>query len=159
MPFTSLTEPSHSSSSPQMRPPSNTKCHPCPWAPKIYPRGTLAENSVSDPDGACRVPWEGEEPWLWGFEGQVGVDNTWKETLFHLYPWTIMEDWEVGEEKEDGFYLMGPLWVRMGVAQDDPQLFQSSIFLFFKKLLYLLWQWWLPVAQGGQILCVSLISL
>lgn len=48
-----------------------------------------------------------------------------------------------------------PLWEGVGGAQDDPQLFQSSIFFFFKKLLYLLWRWWLPSAQGGQNLCFS----
>lgn len=60
-----------------------------------------------------------------------------------------MEDCEVGEEKEDGFYLMGPLWVKRGVAQDDPQLFQSSIFLFFKKITVFIMTMVTPRCTGG----------
>lgn len=50
-----------------------------------------------------------------------------------------MEDSEVEEGKEDGFYLIPPTPCKREWGKpDDPQLFQSSIFFSFLKLLYLL---------------------
>lgn len=123
--------------------------------PLGFPLGTWLE-TLSDPGGACRVPWEGKEHWLWGFEGRIGVDNTGEELLFHLHPWTVMEDWEVEEGKEDGFYLVTPSLVRgSGGAQDDPQLFQSGIFFFFFKITVFIMTMVTPRCTGGRILCFS----
>lgn len=74
---------------------------PCPWTLRICPGAPVRD---SDSGYACRVPWK---KWhcFRGFEGQIGVANTWKG-LFLFHPWTLMEDWEVRERKEDGFNLV-----------------------------------------------------
>lgn len=74
---------------------------PYPWTLRICPGAPVRD---SDPGYACRVPWK-KWHWFRGFEGQIGVANTWKG-LFLLHLWTLMEDWEVRERKEDGLNLV-----------------------------------------------------
>lgn len=81
--------------------------HPCPWTPSISPLAPQLETLCLTQMVPAEFPGKGRST-DWGFEGQIGVDNTWKERLFYLYPWTIVEGREIEEGKEDGIYLVAP---------------------------------------------------
>lgn len=61
---------------------------PCPWTLRICPGAPVRD---SDSGFACRVPWK---KWhcFRGFEGQIGVANTWKG-LFLSIPGHL---WRIG---------------------------------------------------------------
>lgn len=102
-PSIALTWLSHSSfPCPDRAPFSFTKCPLHVPGPLGYALGPRSETLTQVTPAEC--PWK---KWhcFRGFEGQIGVANTWKG-LFLLHPWTLMEDWEVRERKEDGFNLV-----------------------------------------------------